>query len=106
MFCSDSNYVTHNIPLDNVIISDHTLCVIGTNMDISSNKPTDVKNIYSTDICNHNLMNATKEEWYHLNEYFSSIDWNLVLESDDIDKNCDNHINILDHDLAILVRYV
>merc|ERR1712240_464368 len=41
-------------------------------------------------------MNATKEEWIRLNEYFSSIDWNVVLACDDIDKNCDNLINILE----------
>ena len=106
MFCSDSNYVTHNIPLDNVIISDHTLCVIGTNMNISTNKPTEVRNIYSTEICNYNLMSATKEERNLLNDYYLNIDWNIVLNSDDIDKNCDKLIDILEMGVKRCMRRI
>ena len=61
MFSSDTNFMSYNLPLDNVIISDHTLCVIGTNTNISTNKPIDTKNIYSTNTCNHNLMDATND---------------------------------------------
>ena len=95
MFSSDSNFVSYNLPLDNVIISDHMLCVIGTNTNISSNRPIDNGNIYSTNICDYNLMDATSEEWCNLNEYYSSINWDSVL-SGDINSDCDNLISLIE----------
>ena len=96
MFFSGTNFVTHKLPPDIVIISDHTLCGIGTNTNITSSKPTEVKNIYSTEIYNYNLMGVNKEEWKALNEYLFSIDWNVVFYSVDINEHCEYLINILE----------
>ena len=51
LFSSDCNLISNVIPLDNVLISDHTLCVMETNLESGTNKSKySKKYFYSTDI--------------------------------------------------------
>ena len=70
MFNSDPNLVISNTPLDNVIISDHTLCMIETNMNSISVPLKERKNLYSTEIMNYNLLGASDEDWILLNNFY------------------------------------
>ena len=62
MFSSDPYLVISKTPLDNVIISDHTLCLIETNMSSGPIPLKEKKNIYSTEIIIYNLLGASDKE--------------------------------------------
>ena len=104
VFCSDDNLIIHNTPLDNVIISDHMLCVLNTNITMKPINKSPRTNIYSTTICDYNLMNATPAEWNSLNEYYNNINWDEMLQGSDIVKDGDLLIDVIEKGVKSCMR--
>ena len=104
MFCNDSDLITYNLPIDNVIISDHTLCVLGTNFNITPISRKVRSNIYSTEISNYNLMDATSNEWENLNNHLFNIDWEEVFRDDCIENICDVIIKHIENGVMTYMR--
>ena len=75
VFSNDSNLILNVTPMDNVLISDHTLCVMDTNIETESNSTKySKKYLYSTDIMRYALLDGSEDNWSDLNEYFNGID--------------------------------
>ena len=96
MFSSDPNLVISNTPLDNVIISDHTLCLIETNMSSVPIPLKERKNLYSTEIMIYNLLGASDVERKHLNEFYCGTNSDELLSHNTRDEDCDELINTLE----------
>ena len=58
--------VYHEI-LDNVLFSDHCICVLNTNLESKNTNEINV-NYYTSDIPCYNLMEASEEDWKNLIE--------------------------------------
>ena len=65
MFCNDQEFICGKDIMDNVLFSDHSLCIIGTKI---------LSNIYTTDIPLYNLLKATQAKWDLLNNRSSLVD--------------------------------
>ena len=70
--------------LENVLFSDHALCIVNTLIASDPVKSTNKDKLYSTDIPLYNLMKAEDSDWDKLNDEISSLDWNSVLSSNDM----------------------
>ena len=72
------------------------LCALRTNISMKPMNNYSRTNIYSTKVCDFNLMNATPEEWKSLNEYFINNNWDEMLQGLDIVKDGDLLIELLE----------
>lgn len=98
LFSNNCNLISNVTPMDNVLISDHTLCVMDTNIETENiSTKYSKKYLYSTEIMRYALLDASEDDWSDLNNYFNEIDRdNIICDVNDIDKVCDTMINILE----------
>ena len=79
MFTNDDNLLTSQEYIENVLISDHTINIIGTNLSINASDIDERQNFCSTKILNYDLMGATDSDWDKLIDEYKNIDWDSIL---------------------------
>ena len=88
-FCNDLDINTGHNKIENVLFSDHTLCLINTLIAPEPQKEYRPINYYTTDIPLFDLLKAEAVDWDALNLKLSSIDWDLLINEKTLDKMMD-----------------
>ena len=81
-FTNDQELSLDHEILENILFSDHCICILNTNLEPKSITETNV-NYYTSDIPNYNLMEASEIDWEKINESLKKIDWENIFN----DKN-------------------
>ena len=104
VFTNDNEVLLSQELIESVILTDHSLCVIETNIttDFKNHKKT-VKN-YTTDIPLYNLLKADDKEWESLNEQFLSVNWDEDVLNKEMDDLTDTFIKVLEDKVKISMK--
>ena len=92
-FCSDTDIIVNHEKLENVLFSDHALCIVNTLIASDPIKTTNKDKLYTTDIPMYNLMKAEDTDWDKLNEELSSLDWDSIFSLKDMNDMADDMIS-------------
>ena len=87
VFCNEDDLFTNQTVIENVLMSDHKIVILESNISLNSKKESESKeNIYKTTIPSYNLLLAEESEWNVLNEKLFDINWKEHSDMNDIDE--------------------
>ena len=101
-FCSDLDTIVSHEVIENVLFSDHAICVINTLIATEPQKHKKKDKLYTTDIPEYDLMKAEETNWNDLNSDISSlfVNWDNILNENTIE----NSANILIANIETAVK--
>ena len=80
--------MSHQV-IDNVLFSDHAICVINTLIATEPQKHMKKVKLFSTVIPEYNLIKADESDWNALNSELSSLDWENLLYNKSVEDSAD-----------------
>ena len=95
-------FLDHEI-LENVLFSDHCICILNTNLESKNVQEINV-NYYTSDIPSYNLMEASEEDWKNLNEILEKNDWEDIFRNKNESDITDILIKIVENSVKEVMK--
>ena len=95
-FTSDLDIILDQEVIENVLFSDHSLCVVHTLIVSEPEKEEKQENFYSTTIPQYDLLKATDSDWNRVSTELSNIDWDSLYSNKSPDDITDIFISTVE----------
>ena len=104
VFTNNNELLLSQELIESVIFTDHSLCVIETNITTEIVKNKKPVNNYTTDIPLYNLLKADDKDWDALNNEFLTVNWDEEVLNKDMDELTDAFIKVIEDKVKIVMR--